>query len=217
MKSGKVNGNGGFTLIEILVATTILLVIVILASLVFQQTTGAYDTGERKVNANVVLRNVVGAISRDLASAVDSDECEDHDKDWDESSITFVAMTGRSGYDAEGNPNSKCGPPHVITYTCSKGGVTRKEVATEFVRKSGKWEERGSPATSHIYSPSKDDPDVELTFFYPNNKKPVPSLPENIYIRAQLETEGNTSAVGAGSGGRRGWGSPDEIWVGLKP
>ena len=35
-----------------------LLVIVILASLVFQQTTGAYQTGERKVNAQVALRNV---------------------------------------------------------------------------------------------------------------------------------------------------------------
>ena len=45
----------GFSLIEILIATTILLVIVILASMVFQQTTGAYQSGERKVNAQVAL------------------------------------------------------------------------------------------------------------------------------------------------------------------
>ncbi len=43
MKIGK--GSGGFSLIEILVATTILLVIVILGLLVFKRMTGAFDSG----------------------------------------------------------------------------------------------------------------------------------------------------------------------------
>jgi prepilin-type N-terminal cleavage/methylation domain-containing protein len=208
MKSCK--GNGGFTLIEILVATTILLVIVILASLVFQQTTGAYDTGERKVGANVALRNVVGAISRDLALAVDSDEYEGLDNSWGGNSITFVAMTGKPGYDAEGKEDLDCRTPHLITYSANG---TRTDVATAF--QNGTWKKKGPSVTSKLYdSASFEGAKVEVEFFA---EDPSASLPENVYIRAQLETEGSTSAVGAGSGGRRGWGSPDEIWVGVKP
>lgn len=208
MKSCK--GNGGFTLIEILVATTILLVIVILASLVFQQTTGAYDTGERKVNANVILRNVVGAISRDLALAVDSDEYDGlANNKWNGSSISFVAMTGRPGYDAEGEEDPDCRTPHVISYS-SDG--TRTDVATSF--DNGKWKEKGPKVSSKLYDTSSLDGASVRVEFFPDDTSP---LPENVYIRAELETEGSTSAVGAGSGGRRGWGSADEIWVGLRP
>ena len=77
-----------------MVATTILLVIVILASLVFQQTTGAYQTGERKVNAQVALRNVIGTMTRDLALAVDSRDYPGVNNSFSGNSMTFVALTG---------------------------------------------------------------------------------------------------------------------------
>ena len=122
----------GFTLIEILVATTILLVIVILASLVFQQTTGAYQTGERKVNAQVALRNVVGALTRDLALAVDSVDYPGVNNDFTSDSLSFVALTGTPGIDAQGKENANARTARFITYssngqrtertmTCSRG------------------------------------------------------------------------------------------------
>ena len=212
MKCGK--GNGGFTLIEILVATTILLVIVIIASLVFQQTTGAYDTGERKVNANVILRNVVGAISRDMALAVDSDEYPDLDENqWEADVVSFVALTGRPGYNAAGEPDEKCRTPHVITYT--KSG-TRKDVATSC--ENGVWATCGDEVSANLYdSSSFQGADFKVLFYPVFNTDNDSTLPDRVYVRAELETEGETSSVGVGTGGRRGWGSQDEIWVGVKP
>lgn len=210
MKFGK--GSGGFSLIEILVATTILLVIVILASLVFQQTTGAYDTGERKVNANVALRNIVGAMGRDLTLAVDSDEYEGLPANsWGGGTIRFVALTGRPGYDATGKENKDCRTPQVITYTVGNN-VHRKAQSYKFA--NGKWSVCGDAAESDIYKATSFKNATINVDFTPSDKDP---LPENLCIRAELESDGETSAVGVGSGGRRGWGSPDELWVGLKP
>ena len=210
-------GKGGFTLIEILVATTILLVIVIIASLVFQQTTGAYDTGERKVNANVILRNVVGAITRDMALAVDSDDYPGLSANqWDASGVRFVALTGRPGSDAAGVENEEtktCRTPHVITYD-STG--TRTDVATSCT--GGRWSTQGQRVTASLYdSSSSGVTDFSVSFHPVFDAGNGSTLPDCVYVRAELETEGETSVVGAGSGGSRGWGSGDEIWVGIKP
>lgn len=203
-------GSGGFTLVEILVATTILLVIVILASLVFQQTTGAYDTGERKVSANVALRNVVGTISRDLAVAVDSDDYPGlPGNKWSGGSMSFVALTGSPGKDASGEDSEKCRTPHVITYSANG---SRTDVATKC--DNGKWSTHGKTVTSKLFDKASfQGATISVSFDFTDTDP----LPEAVYIRAELESDGETSAVGAGSGGYRGWGSPDEIWVGLKP
>ena len=210
MKLGK--GSGGFSLIEILVATTILLVIVILASLVFQQTSGAYDTGERKVSSNVALRNIVGAISRDLTLAVDSDEYEGLPANsWGGGTIKFAALTGKAGYDATGEENAECRTLQFITYTTGQN-VHRK--AQSYKYSKGKWSACGNPSESDVYKgTSFKDASINVEFTTSDGD----NLPECVYIRADLESDGETAAVGVGSGGRRGWGSPDEIWVGLKP
>ncbi len=61
----------GFTLIEILVAMTILMIIVLLVAGIFQQTSLAWSLGLRRADAQSVTRAVIGAINRDLAMMVD--------------------------------------------------------------------------------------------------------------------------------------------------
>lgn len=61
----------GFSLIEILVAMTILTVIVLVVSEIFQQTSLAWALGSKRADAQSVTRAVVGAIGRDLAMMVD--------------------------------------------------------------------------------------------------------------------------------------------------
>lgn len=61
----------GFSLIEVLVAMTILVVIVLIVARIFQQTGLAWSIGLRRADSQAATRAVVGSLSRDLASAVD--------------------------------------------------------------------------------------------------------------------------------------------------
>ncbi len=198
MKIGK--GSGGFSLIEILVATTILLVIVILASLVFQQTTGAYDTGERKVSANVALRNIVGAISRDLALAVDSEEYGLPQNNWGASSIKFAALTGSPGKTLQ-----------FITYTAGGNSVHRRADSYEY--KNNRWSKCDTSESDVYTAGSFDDATISVRFSASDDD----NLPECVYIRAMLDASGKSAAVGVRSKGRREDADEDDIWVGYKP
>ena len=61
----------GFTLIEVMVATSILLVIVLMIGSIFRQASSFWDTGYARAEGGMVVRSVVGALGRDLATAVD--------------------------------------------------------------------------------------------------------------------------------------------------
>lgn len=86
---------GGFTIIEIMVATAILLVIVVMCSMVMQQQSGAFQGGRDKVAAQAALRTVIGMVSRDLSQAV-----YDKGNSFSGSGISFYANTGDA---TEGN------------------------------------------------------------------------------------------------------------------
>ena len=61
----------GFSLIELLMAITVLIIIVMIIALVFQQAHTAWGSGTRKAGAETTLRGIMGIMERDLAQAVD--------------------------------------------------------------------------------------------------------------------------------------------------
>ena len=61
----------GFSLLEVLLATTVLIIIVMLVSLVFQQSHVAWMSGTNRAEADTVLRSMLGQMERDLTHAVD--------------------------------------------------------------------------------------------------------------------------------------------------
>lgn len=65
------SARAAFSLIEIMVAMTILTVIVLIVSGIFQQTSTAWSIGMAKSSAQASSRAIIGAITRDLAMAVD--------------------------------------------------------------------------------------------------------------------------------------------------
>ena len=67
--SGK---SSGFSLLEILMAVTVLTIIVLMTSLVFQQTQNAWSSGVRTASLDTTLRTVLGFIERDLTHAIDA-------------------------------------------------------------------------------------------------------------------------------------------------
>ncbi|MDO5463267.1 MAG: prepilin-type N-terminal cleavage/methylation domain-containing protein [bacterium] len=61
----------GFSLIEVLVSVTILVVVVLIVGMIFQQTSSAWTVGMSKSTSQSSIRAIVGAIARDLNMAVD--------------------------------------------------------------------------------------------------------------------------------------------------
>ena len=208
----------GFTLIEILIATSILLVIVVIASLVFQQMTGAYETGGRKMDSQVALRNVIGAVTRDLAMAVDSTAYPGLESVNDGlqggSQITFLALTGSPGLAGE-DGETAVRTAQVISYRFNGTVLTRTEQGTTC--RNGKWQRFGPVTTSDLNDEGHPLSEFE---FVVDGDDPVP---DRVYIRAEIETEGKIAAVGAGSAGRNGRfesdddKKTDDIFVGFNP
>ena len=215
------SARSGFSLIEILIATSILLVIVVLASLVFQQMTGAYQTGGRKMDSQVVLRNVIGAVTRDLALAVDSTEYPELDVNHivNGPEITFLALTGTPGVDLDGKPDSQVRTAQVISYKFSAKKVTREVQSTACKKEKNepkaKWSKVGKVQTEL----NDDEHPIEEFEFIVDGDDLVP---DRVYIRAEIEKTHGIASVGVGSKGRNrqfesGEGKSDDIWVGLNP
>ena len=61
----------GFSLIEVMVATSIVLILVVLVGSVFRQASSAWDSGYARAEGGMVVRGVLGAIQRELSRAVD--------------------------------------------------------------------------------------------------------------------------------------------------
>lgn len=61
----------GFSMIEILVAMTILTIIVLIVAEIFQQTGLAWSLGLRRADEQTVTRAIVGTLTRDLSMMVD--------------------------------------------------------------------------------------------------------------------------------------------------
>ena len=60
----------GFSLIEVLVATAILVILVLVMSTIFHQSAISWDSGERKAEGNMTARAILGFMSRELTEAV---------------------------------------------------------------------------------------------------------------------------------------------------
>ncbi len=61
----------GFTLIEVMVATAVMAIMVLMIGSIFQQTSSAWDAGYARAEGGMAVRTVVGSLTRDIATAVD--------------------------------------------------------------------------------------------------------------------------------------------------
>lgn len=69
--SGPPDLRKGFTLIEVLVATAVMAVMVVMIGGLFQQASSSWDAGYARAEGGMAVRAVVGALARDLSTAVD--------------------------------------------------------------------------------------------------------------------------------------------------
>ena len=115
------HGAAGFSLIEVMVATGVLLVVVLMVGAVFRQASSSWDGGYARAEGGMIVRGVLGAIQRDLSQAVDGRRFLE---DWDVpvkvsgGEVQFV----RPYFDQE----TKEEQYHLVTYTAGAGSVKRK-------------------------------------------------------------------------------------------
>jgi type II secretory pathway pseudopilin PulG len=62
----------GFSMIEVLVASTIMIMIVMMLGMLFQQTSQAWQTGKQRANAYQQVRAFFGAIQHDASAAINT-------------------------------------------------------------------------------------------------------------------------------------------------
>ncbi len=87
-------------MIEVMVAATILVVIVMMLGMLFQQTSIAWRTGLMRGDGYMQLRAVIGAIQRDANAMIDSNHipqqllCSGEKQEFRDKSIQFYALFG---------------------------------------------------------------------------------------------------------------------------
>ena len=136
----------GFTLIEVLVATTIMLLLIVMIGSLFRQATSSWDTGHARGEGGMVTRGVVGAISADLATAIDGRPYGAGLPAASGSTLTFVC------YKPTLDGGSKRREVHKISYRVGSGQVTREDTV---------WNGKGfgNRTESVLYKESKDSSD----------------------------------------------------------
>jgi len=203
------NSKSGFSLIEVLISTAILLVIVVMVSMVFQQQSAAFQTGEDRVQSQATLRNIMGMISRDLSQAIDPaqyqslSEISDSDgkSKFSSSEIQFFATSGNA---TEGTLVQN------IKYSFSGSAVTRTCTDWE-VDNNGKWK-KGNKASSRLNHPTTSPLD-SFAFDIDGDS----DYPERVAIRAAIRNTSHASAVsGQCAGPDKRFGTRDDIYVGEK-
>jgi len=192
-------------MIEVLVAATILIVIVMMLGMLFQQTSLAWRTGVRRADSFMQVRSAVGAIQRDAASAVDArflpSQFLDGPQNFSGGSLLFYTLTGTVEVDKGGN----------TTYNRSLKKITYDLLGNRTetpLQGSGGWgtTKRSNVLTFAERMSSKNLPKVSLTDFMADYGKggdglDSEGLPLAVTFSAEVRSSGYNLDIGAWSYG----------------
>ena len=212
--------DAGFSMIEVLVASTILVVIVMMLAMLFQQTGMAWRTGVRRADSFMQIRSLIGAIQRDASKAVDERTVPQvlrnklgggKQQQFDNSNLKFFTLS------ASGFQNN------II------GSVARRSLSFVEYEKSGKRTETillANGSTEVIESDVKDfvervgnknAPETTLDSFSPEwGPGGNAGLPLSVRLEASVQSQGYNLEIGAASAGPDGaWDTDDDIvtWI----
>ena len=197
----------GFSMIEVLVAATILTIIVMMLGMLFQQTSLAWRTGSRRAEAYMQVRSAIGAIQRDASAAVDArflpERFVDEKQNFSGGKLLFYTLTGT----AEIDENDKWlfyRSLKKITYETS--GKRTEQV----LQPDGGWVTKSSAnvLTFAERQSSQNKPQVSIQTFIPKYDAVLDpleeGLPLSITFSVQARSSGNTLDIGAWSFGPDG-------------
>ena len=206
----------GFSMIEVLVASTILVVIVMMLGMLFQQTSLAWRTGVRRADSFRQVRSLVGAIQRDASAAVDAREIpatlksavggsDQKLKAWP---LQFYTLTGK-GF-VEDNP-SKLVLRALSYITYEDNGLRKETVLGADGNGHNPNKEGASVSSSKLKQILKTDDeqtttlsDLKAVFLDDDTEKK--GLPLFLTFTVKVKLSKNSYEIGAASAG------PDKVW-----
>lgn len=203
-------GREGFTMIEVLVATAILTMIVMMMGSLFQQTSMAWRVGSKRAEGFMQVRSFIGALQRDASQAVDAEgekalrrkvkpsDSLGLDQSFNSGQLQFVTLSGKD--------RSLCR----VTYSSSG---TRK---VEELNTGGGWKviEAANDVKQFLDSGSGNTPTVQIDSFQAKYGQQGGSrgLPLYLTVEANVVSRGDSLEVGAASAGPdRTWNTDDDI------
>ncbi len=180
-------------------ATTILVVIVLMTSMVFHNSTMAWDGGMRKAQAGMLARGVLGAVSREMSMAIDARGVGmQGQQEFTSSRVRFFVL-GIPDRDVNGARALRS-----IQYSYSGGQIGRTQ--TDFVWSGGAADVGSWTASAVTTSTMADGGDhiSGLTFSPSFDPADPQGLPLHVDIMMEITQEGNVSYLGAWSLGANG-------------
>lgn len=198
-ESVRKRSSDGFTLLELLVAMSILVIIVLMMAGVFHQSRVAWGSGLRKARLNMDGRAVVDFIGHELSQAVADNTlpCQ-----------IMNDSDGISFYMLEHADSSKRGIK-AVSYTRTAADEIKRRVW--IVDYDGAFPNRtvlGAPGGNILARRVK-----EFKFYTIDGSDYVTNLPAAVDVEVQLEHEEDVSRIRAGSSGPDlSFGTADDIW-----
>jgi len=180
-QNAQLKGRAGFSLLEMLVAVTVLVVIVLIASMVFQQTQTAWTAGSRRAAAETALRGIMGILERDLTHAVDATQFGatiGGQQSFGANGFTFVTLDGTNRM------------AQLVDYTFGGGNLTRYTQQI-IASGAGSWTlgpQIPSPATPLNEGFSMPTSGFSVRFYDMNNalQFSMSTLPSRVEVTAQI-------------------------------
>ena len=207
----------GFSMIEMLVASTILVVIVMLLGMLFQQTSLAWRTGVRRADSFMQVRSLVGSIQHDASAAIDARTVPEELKStlggkpqkFDGWPLQFYTLSG-SGF-KNNNPGGV--PLRALSYiTYSQEG---KRTETVLCGDGNPDDPKASDVKKIVAN--KTSLATTLNDVRPEfGALPTEGLPLFLTFTVEVEIAGKSYDIGAASAGPdKVWGTKDDIrtWV----
>jgi Tfp pilus assembly protein PilV len=202
----------GFSMIEVLVASTIMIMIVMMLGMLFQQTSQAWRTGKQRADTYQQVRALFGSIQRDASTAIDKgslpkrlftgNNAISDDSQSFSGTLSFYTLTG-TGFDNDEDARSGQLPRRAITYV-TYSGATR--TVKTFLPTIGGGFANGSAQSGAIVNPNLNGATVELTgiIAYDKDGSSVGGsvFPAYVTVSAGVNSAGARSFdIGAASGG----------------
>lgn len=150
------HGAPGFSLIEVMVATAVLLVVVLMVGAVFRQASSSWDGGYARAEGGMIVRGVLGSIQRELSQAVDGRRFPgvwDYDVPVNVNGSTLEFIRPHFDQEKGQTPEEekKREKYLLVSYTATSGKIEREQQVLKWNEGSKKWQNDGSPERSDIY------------------------------------------------------------------
>lgn len=234
------HGATGFSLIEVMVATAVLLVVVLMVGAVFRQASSSWDGGYARAEGGMIVRGVLGSIQRELSQAVDGRRFPGAWDHADDDGPVFVSGSTlefiRPHFDQEKKQTleeeKKREKYLLVSYKATSGKIEREQTELKWNEGSEDWSKAGGSTSSEIYKDGKGmrpGYGFKARFEFAGDKVPDPGVgldekgqPKmgvfwtvpTVSLRVDLVRTGSFSGLRVRSLGRDGKkDTPDDIMV----